>query len=79
MKKLRLLLLASGLALLLPVAAYTQSVSDFADLGPEERRAYMETLSPDERAAARDKRRDRKHAGKGNRDRHNSEKNDQAE
>ena len=55
MQKFRLLLLASGLALLLPVAGYTQSVSDIAELGPEERRAYMETLSPDERAAMREK------------------------
>ena len=55
MQKLRLLLLASALALLLPVAGYTQSVSDIAELGPDERRAYMEALSPDERAAMREK------------------------
>jgi hypothetical protein len=55
MQKLRLIILASGLALLLPVTGYTQSVSDIQDLNPEERRAYMESMSPDERAAMRDK------------------------
>jgi hypothetical protein len=40
---------------LLPVTGYTQSVSDIQDLNPEERRAYMESMSPDERAAMRDK------------------------
>ena len=55
MQKLRLLLLASGLALLLPVTGYTQSVSDMADLSAEDRRTYMESMSPDERAAMREK------------------------
>ena len=55
MQKLRLIILASGLALLLPVTGYTQSVSDIQDLSPEERRAYMESMSPDERAAMREK------------------------
>ena len=55
MQKLRLLLLASGLALLLPVTGYTQSVSDMAELSPDDRRAYMDSMSPDERAAMREK------------------------
>jgi hypothetical protein len=55
MQKLRLILMASGLALLLPVTGYTQSISDLNDLSPEDRRAYMQSMSPDERSAMREK------------------------
>ena len=55
MQKLRLILLASGLALLVPATGFTQSLSDLQDLSPEDRRAYMESMSPDERAAMREK------------------------
>lgn len=55
MQKLRLILMASGLALLLPVTGYTQSISDIKDLSPEDRRAYMQSMSPDERSAMRDR------------------------
>jgi hypothetical protein len=55
MQKLRLILLASGLALILPVSGHAQSVSDLENLSPEDRRAYIESMSPDERAAMREK------------------------
>lgn len=40
--------------LLLPVAASGQSVSDIKTLTPEERRAYFESLSEEERQAVRE-------------------------
>jgi len=55
MQKIRLILLASGLALVMPISGYAQSISDIANLSPEDRRAYMESMSPDERAAMREK------------------------
>lgn len=55
MKNLRIILIATGLAVLLPISGYTQSVSEIKDLSPEDRRAYMESMSPDERAAMREK------------------------
>ena len=55
MHKIRLTLLASGLALALPVSASAQSAADVGSLSPEERRADLESMSPDERAAMREK------------------------
>ena len=55
MQNLRLILLASGLAFVLPISGYGQSISDIENLSPEDRRAYMESMSPDERAAMREK------------------------
>ncbi len=54
MKKFRLLIMMSGLALLLPVTGIAQSVSDISELSPEDRRAYMQSMSEDERRAKRE-------------------------
>jgi len=55
MNKLRLTVLATGLALLLPVAGYAQSISEVNAMDPEDRRAYMESMSPQERQQMRNK------------------------
>ena len=55
MHKSRLTLLASGLALALPVSGYAQSAADVESLSSEDRRAYLESMSPDERAAMAEK------------------------
>lgn len=55
MQTRRLILLASGLAMLLPVTGYAQSLAEIQDLSPEERRTYMDSMSPDERTAMREK------------------------
>ena len=39
--------------LLLPLGATAQSLSDLQELSPEDRRAYFEAMSPDERDAKR--------------------------
>ncbi len=54
MHKLKTLLISAGLALLTaPVSA--QSVTDLQDMTPEDRRAYLESMSDDERNAMREK------------------------
>lgn len=53
MKKCRLLLMISGLSLLFPVAGIAQSVGEISELSPEDRRAYMQSMSEDERKAKR--------------------------
>ena len=54
MKKFRLMIMMSGLALLMPVAGIAQSVSDINELSPEDRRAYMQSMSDEERQAKRE-------------------------
>jgi len=54
MQSLRLILLASGLAVLIPVTGYAQSLAEIQELSREDRRAYMESMSPDERVAMRE-------------------------
>jgi hypothetical protein len=55
MRTIQKILLTLSLSLLLPLAASAQSIGEFQDLGPEERRAYMESMSDDERTAMREK------------------------
>ena len=47
MKALRLITALTGLALLIPVAGMAQSVDDLKDMEPQERREYMQSLSPE--------------------------------
>ena len=54
MKKFRLMIMMSGLALLLPVSGIAQSVSDISELSPEDRRAYMQSMSDEESQAKRE-------------------------
>ena len=54
MKKFRLLIMMSGLTLLLPITGIAQSVSDLSELSPEDRRAYMQSMSQEERQAKRE-------------------------
>lgn len=54
MRVFKSLTCATGLLLLLGSAA-AQSVNDLMDLSPEERRAYMQSMSDDERSAMREK------------------------
>ena len=53
MKKFRLLLMISGLTLFVPIAGLAQSVAEFSELSPEDRRAYMQSMSEEERRAKR--------------------------
>jgi len=55
MRTIHKILLASSLSILLPFAAYGQSISDLQELSPEVRRTYMESMSDDERTAMREK------------------------
>ena len=55
MQAFRLTLLAAALATLLPLTGYAQSVSDLKEMSPEDRRAYMQSMSEDERKAMREK------------------------
>jgi hypothetical protein len=55
MRTIQTILLVSSLSFLLPLAASAQSVSDVQALSPEDRRAYMESMSDDERNAMREK------------------------
>lgn len=55
MRTIRRILIACSLCLLLPFAATAQSLSDVQELSKEDRRAYMESMSKDERAAMRNK------------------------
>ena len=54
MKKFRLLIMMSALTLLVPVTGIAQSVSDISELSPEDRRAYMQSMSQEERQAKRE-------------------------
>lgn len=53
MKKFRLMLMISGLTMLFPVAGIAQSVGEISELSPEDRRAYMQSMSEEERQAKR--------------------------
>ena len=53
MKKFRLLLMISGLTMLFPVAGFAQSLEEISELSPEDRRAYMQSMSEEERQAKR--------------------------
>jgi len=53
MKFVSLSSIAVAATLLLPVAAAAQSLSELQDLSPEDRRAYMDAMSPEEREAKR--------------------------
>lgn len=55
MRNLRFIFLAASLAVLSPIATYAQSISDLEALSPEDRRNYVESMSPDEREAMREK------------------------
>jgi hypothetical protein len=55
MRTIQKILLTMSLGLLLPVAAAAQSLSDVQVMSPEDRRAYMESMSEDERTAMREK------------------------
>lgn len=59
MKKMHLVLLLAGLSTM-PAAA--QSITEIEALGPDERRAYLESMSAEERQAMREKWRDEYHA-----------------
>ena len=48
---------ASGLALLIPNAGLTQTPEGLEDMTPEQRRAYVQGLSDEERQALREQRR----------------------
>ena len=50
MRNVRLIMMASGLALL-PLAGMAQSIEKFHALSPEDRQTYMQSMSPDERRA----------------------------
>lgn len=54
MRTIQKILVVSSLSLLLPFAASAQSISDIQALSPEDRRAYMESMSKEERAAKRE-------------------------
>ena len=54
MQTIQKILIITGLSLL-PFAASAQSVSDLQNMDPEERRAFMKSMSDDERTAMRDK------------------------
>ena len=55
MRTIHKILLASSLCILLPFAAYGQSINDLQGMSPEDRRIYMESMSDDERTAMRGK------------------------
>ncbi len=50
-------IIAISLTVLLPLAASAQSLSDFKEMSPDDRRAAYENLSDEERTAIRDQRR----------------------
>ncbi len=54
MKQFPLAFVAFALSLL-PFAALAQSISEISELGPEERREYMQSMSKEERQAMREK------------------------
>lgn len=54
MRTIQKILVVSSLSLLLPFAATAQSISDIRAMSPEDRRAYMESMSEEERTAMRE-------------------------
>lgn len=73
--------LASVVALLLPIGVTAQSLTDFQQLSPEDRRAYIEAMSPEEREAKRNEWRGQRDAmsdeeRQAMRDRHKAERGD---
>ena len=57
MQTLRLIIAASGLALLLPATGFAQSADDIMEMTPEQRQEYLQGLSGEERKAMGDQRR----------------------
>lgn len=55
MQTIQKILLISAISLMLPLAASAQTIQDVQAMSPEDRRAYMEAMSDDERAAMREK------------------------
>ncbi|MCH7898559.1 MAG: hypothetical protein IIC62_04330, partial [Proteobacteria bacterium] len=53
MKLFTIAKLATVVALLMPIGVTAQSLTDFQQLSPEDRRAYIEAMSPEEREAKR--------------------------
>lgn len=53
MTRRSLFITAASLALLLPLGASAQSIDDVDAMTPEDRRAYFEAMSPEERAVKR--------------------------
>lgn len=53
MHTIQKILVISSLSLLLPFVASAQSISEIRAMSPEDRRAYMESMSEDERSAKR--------------------------
>ena len=53
MHTIQKILVVSSLSLLLPFVASAQSISEIRAMSPEDRRAYMESMSADERSAKR--------------------------
>ena len=49
------ILLIGGLYLIAPFSASAQSIQDLQAMSPEDKRIYMESMSPDERAAMQEK------------------------
>lgn len=59
MTTLRLIPAMTALALLLPATGATQTIDDLQGLSPEDRRAYVQSLSEEERKALAEQRRER--------------------
>lgn len=57
MQTLRLIFTVAAAALVLPLVATAQSVDELGDMSPQERRAYVDSLSAEEREALRTQRR----------------------
>jgi hypothetical protein len=53
MKKFRLMVMIFGMAMLVPVTGAAQSIGEISELSPEDRRAYMQSMSEEERQAKR--------------------------
>jgi hypothetical protein len=54
MTRRSLFITVASLALLLPLGASAQSIDDLESMTPEDRRAYFDAMSPDERRAKRE-------------------------
>ena len=54
MRTIQKILVVSSLSLLLPFAASAQSISEIRAMSPEDRRAYMESMSEEERTVKRE-------------------------
>ena len=57
MQTLRLMLVVTGAALALPLVVTAQPTDELRDMSPQERRDYVESLSPEERHALAEQRR----------------------